>query len=66
MIQVTVGHLSKMQEREAELRARGYVEVGHRSTLKPMEYSKDEDFAGGQWSFSLTWSDPDDIENGEI
>jgi len=58
MIQVAAGHVANMQELELELLAKGYKEVGHRSKVGPMEYSKTKDFAGGKWSFSLTWNDP--------
>jgi hypothetical protein len=58
MIHVAAGHLAKMQEKEAELRSHGYKHVGSSSKVEPMEYSKNEDFAAGSWSFTLTWNDP--------
>jgi hypothetical protein len=57
MIQVAVGHLTRMQKFESELLAKGYKEVETQSKVGPMEYSKTNDFASGIWSFSLTWND---------
>ena len=57
MIQVAVGHLTRMQKLESELLAKGYKEVGTQSEVGPMEYSKTNDFASSIWSFSLTWND---------
>jgi hypothetical protein len=59
MIQVAAGHLMRMQALESELLAKGYKKVGHQSELRPMEYRKTNDFAGGKWSFSLAWNDPE-------
>jgi hypothetical protein len=59
MIQVTAGHLQKMQAQEAKLMAEGYKKVGPNAKVRPMEYSKTDDYAGEQGSsFTLTWNDP--------
>jgi hypothetical protein len=58
MIQVAAGSLPQMLELESELLTKGYKEVGHQSKIGPMQYSKNEDFASGKRSISLTWNDP--------